>query len=211
MVVSVTRCGDLALERGKLDVLGDSPDLGHPQLRRIRGFPLMARIFTWRRWVQPSKFPWNHPELRRAAAMAIPITAWSGAVFGVFGPAADLSSPVSSYCTRERRLPGWTSKGPGPAEEGGMVLERFRESWSPRIETPLPRDDPVPHGRGGPDHRGAGRPTAGACGNRDPGQGRAARFRAMVQRIEERNSTCTSWGALARSGQSYRSTTLRWT
>ena len=105
----------LALERGKLDVLGDvtrpsdirriskNPAFG---LTMAQGFHMAQVGFNLR------KSPWNLPELRHAAAMAVPRERLVRELFsGYSAPLTTFLPPISPYCEKSASAPRFDPEG----------------------------------------------------------------------------------------------------
>lgn len=105
----------LALERGKLDVLGD---LTRPSdIRKLAGgknFDLtMAQGFHMAQvGFNLRKSPWNSVDLRKAAAMVIPRDRLVRDLFsGYSAPLVNFLPPTSPYCEKGASAPGFDPKG----------------------------------------------------------------------------------------------------
>lgn len=133
----------LALERGKLDILGD---VTRPSdIRRLSKDPRfslsMAENFHMAQvGFNLRKFPWNVQELRRAAAMAIPRDRLVRELFsGYSAPLTTFLPPVSPYCDKSAAAPGLDVEG------ARALLKKAGWTWNasgilvpPGSKTPLP-------------------------------------------------------------------------
>jgi len=133
----------LALERGKLDILGD---VTRPSdIRRISknpGFDLsMAQGFHMAQvGFNLRKSPWDDPDLRRAAAMVIPRDRLVRELFsGYSAPLTTFLPPVSPYCDKAASAPRFDPEG------ARALLKKAGWSWNdlgvlvpPKGKVPLP-------------------------------------------------------------------------
>jgi len=183
----------LALERGKLDVLGDvtrpsdirriskNPGFG---LTMAQGFHMAQVGFNLR------KSPWNLPELRRAAAMAIPRERLVRELFsGYSAPLTTFLPPISPYCDKSASAPR------GDPEGARALLKKKGWKWDPAgVLVP-------PGGKGSLSPATILSPTAGVAPTTAeladriagslreigiPVKAEPMDFAAMVQRIDER-------------------------
>lgn len=183
----------LALERGKLDVLGD---VTRPSdIRRLSKDPRfslsMAQNFHMAQvGFNLRKFPWNLPELRRAAAMAIPRDRLVRELFsGYSAPLTTFLPPVSSYCDKGAAAPGLDVEG------ARTLLKKAGWSWNasgilvpPGSKTPLPPATILSPTAGvAPTTAELADRIAGALREIGiPVKAEPLDFAAMVQRIDER-------------------------
>jgi peptide/nickel transport system substrate-binding protein len=133
----------LALERGKLDVLGD---VTRPSdIRRISkntGFDLsMAQGFHMAQiGFNLRKSPWNAPELRRAAAMAIPRDRLVRELFsGYSAPLTTYLPPLSPYCDKAAAAPRFDPEGARALlGKAGWTWDSSGVLVPPKGKSPLP-------------------------------------------------------------------------
>jgi peptide/nickel transport system substrate-binding protein len=183
----------LALERGKLDVLGDvtrpsdirriSKDPGF-ELTMAQGFHMAQVGFNLR------KSPWNYPELRKAAAMVIPRDSLVRDLFsGYSAPLSTFLPPVSPYCDKNASAPRFDPKG------ARTLLEKAGWSWNaegilvpPRGKGPLPPATILSPTAGvAPTTAELADRISGALrGLGIPVKAEPLDFAAMIQRIDER-------------------------
>jgi len=183
----------LALERGKLDVLGD---VTRPSdIRRIskdtrfglsmaQGFHMAQVGFNLR------KSPWNLPELRKAIAMVIPRDRLVRELFSGYSAAlTTFLPPVSPYCEK-------TASAPRLDVEGARaLLKKAGWSWDasgtlvpPRGKEPLPPATILSPTAGvAPTTAELADRIAGALRELGvPVKAEPMDFAAMIQRIDER-------------------------
>ena len=133
----------LALERGKLDVLGD---VTRPSdIRRISrnpGFELsMAQGFHMAQvGFNLRKSPWNSPELRRAAAMVIPRDRLVRELFsGYSAPLTTFLPPMSPYCDKTASAPRFDPEGARALlRKAGWTWDSSGVLVPPKGKSPLP-------------------------------------------------------------------------
>ncbi len=183
----------LALERGKLDVLGD---ITRPSdIRRLSkdqrfslsmaaGFHMAQVGFNLR------KSPWNFPELRRAAAMVVPRDRLVRELFsGYSAPLATFLPPVSPYCDKGAAAPGLDVEG------ARALLKKAGWSWDPSgVLVPPKSKQPLPPATILSPTAGVA-PTTAELADRIAGalrelgipvKAEPLDFAAMIQRIDER-------------------------